>query len=122
MQTRRLGGSPQSAVQFRGERKQTTVLAVDVLEAGLANLDADPEEEAERQQQDVTAITTAITRYGGEVKLLPDGGLVALFGAPLAFEDHAVRACAAALELRRMKPNSGRHAHRHNLQRGGDPT
>jgi class 3 adenylate cyclase/predicted ATPase len=88
--------------ELRGERKQASVLAVDFLDTDLSDLEADPEDQAERQQDDIVTITATIKRYGGEVKLLPDGGLVAIFGAPIAFEDHALRACIAGLELSRQ--------------------
>ncbi|MEJ2122014.1 MAG: AAA family ATPase, partial [Alphaproteobacteria bacterium] len=95
--------APHIAVtELRGERKQASVLAVDFLDLAFSDLEADPEDQVERQQHDFTAITATIERYGGLVKLLPDGGLVALFGAPLAFEDHALRACMAALALNRQ--------------------
>lgn len=92
---------PSGTITPRGERKQATVLSADFVNAGFADLDADPEEEVEQQQRDLAAITTTIQQYGGEVKATPDGGLLALFGAPLAFEDHALRACMAALALSR---------------------
>jgi len=93
--------APSGAIMPRGERKQATVLSVDFVNGGFADLDADPEDDVEQQRRDVVAITTTIQQYGGEVQAMPDSGLVALFGAPLAFEDHALRACMAALDLSR---------------------
>jgi class 3 adenylate cyclase/tetratricopeptide (TPR) repeat protein len=84
---------------LEGERKQVTVLFADVqgsLEL-LAGLDA---EEARRLLDPLLELMMeAVHRYEGTVNQVMGDGIMALFGAPLAHEDHAARACFAALRM-----------------------
>jgi class 3 adenylate cyclase/tetratricopeptide (TPR) repeat protein len=62
----------------------------------------DAEEADAFLQRSVGAMRTAVNRYGGVVNGLQGDGVMALFGAPVAHEDHAVRACLAALDMREL--------------------
>jgi predicted ATPase len=79
------------------ERKQVTVLCARI---GLAMDDPDPETALERIDPLLSAMTDVAGHFGGTVSQVRDDGVTALFGAPLAQEDHAVRACYAALAMR----------------------
>lgn len=84
-----------------GERKQLTVLVADV--KGSMNLqeDLDPEEWAGVMDGYVRVLADGVHRFGGTVDRFTGDGIVAFFGAPVALEDHAHRACYAALDLAR---------------------
>ena len=83
-----------------GERKQVTVLFADV--KGSMDLAArmDPEEWGELMGRLYKLLRDGVTRFDGRVDKFTGDGIMALFGAPVAYEDHAQRACAAALHLR----------------------
>ncbi|MBA2447511.1 MAG: adenylate/guanylate cyclase domain-containing protein, partial [Chloroflexi bacterium] len=84
---------------LEGERKQVTVLFADV--AGSTELiqGLDPEEAQTLLDGVVRAMMDAVHRYEGTVSHILGDGIMALFGAPIAHEDHAVRACYAALAM-----------------------
>ena len=67
----------------------------------------DPEEARELLDPVLEHMMEAVHHYEGTVSLVMGDGIMALFGAPLAHEDHAVRACYAAL---RMQDRIKRHA------------
>jgi adenylate cyclase len=83
-----------------GERKQVTVLFADV--AGSMDLAErlDPEDWARAMDRFFRVLSDGVLRYGGTVDKFTGDGIMALFGAPLSQEDHARRACHAALNLR----------------------
>jgi class 3 adenylate cyclase/tetratricopeptide (TPR) repeat protein len=82
-----------------GERKQVTVLFAD-LEGSMQLLaHRDPEEARRLLDAVVERMMEAVHRYEGTVNQVMGDGIMALFGAPLAHEDHAVRACYAALRM-----------------------
>jgi class 3 adenylate cyclase/tetratricopeptide (TPR) repeat protein len=84
---------------LEGERKQVTVLFAD-LKASLELLaDRDPEEARQILDAVVERMIAAVHRYEGTVNQVMGDGIMALFGAPIAHEDHAVRACYAALRM-----------------------
>ncbi|MGH7322120.1 MAG: AAA family ATPase [Candidatus Rokuibacteriota bacterium] len=84
---------------LEGERKQVTVLFAD-LKASLELLaDRDPEEARQLLDPVLDRMMDAVHRYEGTVNQVMGDGIMALFGAPLAHEDHAVRACYAALRM-----------------------
>jgi class 3 adenylate cyclase len=85
---------------LEGERKQVTVLFADLkgsLELILA--DRDPEEARQLMDPVLERMMAAVHRYEGTVNQVMGDGIMALFGAPIAHEDHAVRACYAALAM-----------------------
>jgi class 3 adenylate cyclase/tetratricopeptide (TPR) repeat protein len=92
---------------IEGERKQVTVLFAD-LQGSLELLaDRDPEEARKILDPVLEYMMEAVHQYEGTVNQVMGDGIMALFGAPLAHEDHAVRACYAAL---RMQESVKRHA------------
>jgi class 3 adenylate cyclase/pimeloyl-ACP methyl ester carboxylesterase len=82
-----------------GELKQVTVLFADVQGSTQLIEGMTSEQAAQRLQPALAAMMDAVHRYEGTVNKLQGDGIMALFGAPLAHEDHAVRACYAALTL-----------------------
>jgi class 3 adenylate cyclase/tetratricopeptide (TPR) repeat protein len=84
---------------LEGERKQVTVLFADL--KGSMEMLADLDPEAARTLLDpvIERMMEAVHRYEGTVNQVMGDGIMALFGAPLAHEDHAVRACYAALRM-----------------------
>jgi len=82
-----------------GERKQVTVLFTDLVGSTELIRDLDPEIAQHLLDGAVTRMMDAIHRYEGTVCRLLGDGLMALFGAPIAHEDHGLRACYAALAL-----------------------
>src|SRR5215475_3252373 len=96
-----------SQAALEGERKQVTVLFADL--KGSTELLADRDPEAARKLLDpvLKLMMEAVHHFEGTVNQAAGDGIMALFGAPLAHEDHAVRACYAAL---RMQDRVKRHA------------
>jgi class 3 adenylate cyclase/tetratricopeptide (TPR) repeat protein len=90
-----------------GERKQVTVLFADLKGSMELLVDRDPEEARRLLDPVLERMMEAVHRYEGTVNQVMGDGIMALFGAPLAHEDHAVRACYAAL---RMQESVGRYA------------
>jgi class 3 adenylate cyclase/tetratricopeptide (TPR) repeat protein len=86
-----------SAVE--GERKQVTVLFADMKGSMELLADRDPEEARRLLDPILEHMMEAVHRYEGTVNQVMGDGIMALFGAPLAHEDHAVRACYAALRM-----------------------
>ena len=84
---------------LEGERKQVTVLFADV--SGSMDLAERVDAEAWRQIMDrfFTVLCEGVHRYEGTVVQFTGDGVMALFGAPVAHEDHAIRAAHAALRL-----------------------
>jgi class 3 adenylate cyclase/tetratricopeptide (TPR) repeat protein len=88
-----------SRATLEGERKQVTVLFADIKDSTelIKGLDA----EAAQQLLDpaLHRMMDAVHRYEGTVNQVLGDGIMALFGAPIAHEDHALRACYAALAM-----------------------
>jgi class 3 adenylate cyclase/tetratricopeptide (TPR) repeat protein len=82
-----------------GERKQVTVLFADLKGSMELLADRDPEEARRILDPVLERMMEAVHRYEGTVNQVMGDGIMALFGAPLAHEDHAVRACYAALRM-----------------------
>ena len=83
-----------------GERKQVTVLFADVVGSLDIAGQLDPEEWHHILDRFFKVLTEGVHRFEGTVNQYTGDGIMALFGAPLALEDHAQRACYAALWLR----------------------
>jgi len=84
---------------LEGERKQVTVLFADLKGSMELLADRDPEEARQLLDPVLEHLMAAVHRYEGTVNQVMGDGIMALFGAPLAHEDHAVRACYAALAM-----------------------
>jgi class 3 adenylate cyclase len=96
-----------SKAALEGERKQVTVLFADLKGSMELLADRDPEEARKLLDPVLEHMMEAVHRYEGTVNQVMGDGIMALFGAPLAHEDHAVRACDAAL---RMQDTTSRYA------------
>ena len=88
-----------SKAALEGERKQVTVLFADLKGSMELLADRDPEEARKLLDPVLAHMMEAVHRYEGTVNQVMGDGIMALFGAPLAHEDHAVRACYAALRM-----------------------
>jgi class 3 adenylate cyclase/tetratricopeptide (TPR) repeat protein len=84
---------------LEGERKQVTVLFTDLKGSMELLAERDPEEARQLLDPVLERMIEAVHRYEGTVNQVMGDGIMALFGAPLAHEDHAVRACYAALRM-----------------------
>jgi class 3 adenylate cyclase len=84
---------------LEGERKQVTVLFADLKGSMELLADRDPEEARHLLDPVLNRMMTAVHQYEGTVNQVMGDGIMALFGAPLAHEDHPVRACYAALHM-----------------------
>jgi class 3 adenylate cyclase/tetratricopeptide (TPR) repeat protein len=84
---------------LEGERKQVTVLFADLKGSLEWIAESDPEEARNIIDPVIAKMIESVHRYEGTVNQVLGDGIMALFGAPLAHEDHAVRACYAALAM-----------------------
>src|SRR5262245_24205550 len=90
---------------LEGERKQVTVLFADLKGSMELLADRDPEDARKILDPVLERMMEAVHRYEGTVNQVMGDGIMALFGAPLAHEDHAVRACYAALRMQESVKN-----------------
>ena len=88
-----------SRAALEGERKQVTVLFADLKGSLELLADRDPEDARALLDPVLERLMGAVHRFEGTVNQVMGDGIMALFGAPLAHEDHAVRACYAALRM-----------------------
>jgi class 3 adenylate cyclase len=88
-----------SKAALEGERKQVTVLFADLKGSMELLAERDPEEACKLLDPVLEHMMEAVHRYEGTVNQVMGDGIMALFGAPLAHEDHAVRACYAAIRF-----------------------
>jgi class 3 adenylate cyclase/tetratricopeptide (TPR) repeat protein len=84
---------------LEGERKQVTVLFADLKGSMELLAERDPEDARAILDPVLEHMMAAVHRYEGTVNQVMGDGIMALFGAPIAHEDHAVRACYAALAM-----------------------
>jgi class 3 adenylate cyclase/tetratricopeptide (TPR) repeat protein len=93
------GNSRAGPIPLPSERKFVTVLFADAVESTKLVEALDPEEAADRLGPLIQAMVSGIHKYGGTVIRSEGDAIVALFGAPHAYEDHAVRACHSAIAI-----------------------
>src|SRR5207247_4513555 len=87
---------------LEGERKHVTVLFADLKGSMELLADRDPEEARKLLDPVLERMIEAVHRYEGTVNQVMGDGIMALFGAPVAHEDHAVRACYAGLRMQEL--------------------
>lgn len=92
-------GQQVSPVRRAGEHKQVTVLFADVVGSMKLAAAVDAERLQELMNELFNRAAAVVQRYQGTVDKFTGDGLMALFGAPVALEDHALRACISALEI-----------------------
>ncbi|MBI2152616.1 MAG: AAA family ATPase [Candidatus Rokubacteria bacterium] len=97
---------------LEGERKQVTVLFADLKGSMELLADRDPEDARKLLDPVLERMMEAVHRYEGTVNQVMGDGIMALFGAPLAHEDHAVRACYAALSMQEQVKRYAEEAQR----------
>ncbi|MGA7052810.1 MAG: adenylate/guanylate cyclase domain-containing protein [Mycobacterium sp.] len=90
-------GAPVTQVSRSAEYKQVTVLFADVVHSMDIAAIVGAERLREIMTELVNRAAVVVQRYGGTVDKFTGDGIMAVFGAPVALEDHAVRACMAAL-------------------------
>ena len=88
-----------SKAALEGERKQVTVLFCDIVDSSRLAQRLDPEAMHEVMDRALRLMAEAVHRYEGTVNQFLGDGLMALFGAPVALEDHAFRGVQAALAI-----------------------
>jgi class 3 adenylate cyclase/tetratricopeptide (TPR) repeat protein len=88
-----------SKAALEGERKQVTVLFADLKGSMELLADRDPEQARKLLDPVLERMMDAVHGFDGTVNQVMGDGIMALFGAPVAHEDHAVRACYAALRM-----------------------
>jgi class 3 adenylate cyclase/tetratricopeptide (TPR) repeat protein len=102
---------------LEGERKQVTVLFADLKGSMELIAERDPEEARAILEPVLDRMVDAVHHYEGTVNLVMGDGIMALFGAPVAHEDHAVRACYAALRMQEaIRRFTGELRHSHGLE------
>ena len=97
---------------LEGERKQVTVLFADLKGSMELLAERDPEEASSVLDPVLQLMMDAVHRYEGTINQVMGDGIMALFGAPLAHEDHAVRACYAAIRMQETVKNYAEEARR----------
>jgi len=104
---------------LEGERKQVTVIFADLKGSMELLADRDPEEARKVLDAVLDRMMEAVHRYEGTVNQVMGDGIMALFGAPVAHEDHGARACYAALRMQesvKRYAEEARHAHGVSVQ------
>jgi tetratricopeptide (TPR) repeat protein len=93
---------------IEGERKQVTVLFADVANYTSMAENLDPEEVHQIMEGCFKILMDEIHKYEGTINQFTGDGVMALFGAPIAHEDHAQRACRAALAIQNVMSQYGK--------------
>src|SRR5262245_7067551 len=106
-----------SKAALEGERKLVTVLFADLKGSMKLLADRDPEEARKLLDPILERMMEAVHRYEGTVSQVMGDGIMALFGAPVAHEDHAVRACYAAHDMQAaIRRDAGEGRRRHGVE------
>jgi class 3 adenylate cyclase/tetratricopeptide (TPR) repeat protein len=100
---------------IEGERKQVTILFADLQRSMDLSEAVDPEDWHKIMERFFRILTEGVHRFEGTVNQYTGDGIMALFGAPIAHEDHAARACYAALAL---QEDLRRYANELRLEKG----
>jgi class 3 adenylate cyclase/tetratricopeptide (TPR) repeat protein len=99
-----------------GERKQVTVFFADIKDSTRLIEGLDPEAAQQLLDPAIQLMMDAVHRFEGTVNQVLGDGIMALFGAPIAHEDHALRACYAALALQSaVRPYAEEVRRRHGM-------
>jgi len=98
------GGANEDPVS---ERKFVTILRADIVRSTDLVAELDPEEAVSRLEPALTAMRAAVRQFGGVISREMGDGLAAVFGAPVADDNHAPLACHAALEIVRRVSGLG---------------
>jgi class 3 adenylate cyclase/tetratricopeptide (TPR) repeat protein len=102
---------------LEGERKQVTVLFADLKDSTELIRGLDPEAAQQLLDPAIHIMMAAVHRFEGTVNQVLGDGIMALFGAPIAHEDHALRACYAALAMQAaMQPTTEAVRRRRGLE------
>lgn len=91
---------PGGIVRDLAERKFLTILFADIRDSTTIIRDLDPEDALAKLRPAIDMMIAAVREAGGMVNRVQGDGIMALFGAPVAVDDHALRACRAALLMR----------------------
>jgi adenylate cyclase len=94
-------GTPVARAAQTAEYKQVTVLFADVARSTEIATALGSERLREIMADLVDRASAVVQRYGGTVDKFTGDGIMAVFGAPIALEDHAIRACLAALDIQK---------------------
>src|SRR5689334_17767638 len=105
-------GTPVAPRSATGEHKQVTVLFADVVGSMRLAATLDAERLQAIMNELFNRAGAVVQRYHGTVDKFTGDGLMALFGAPVALEDHALRACSAALEIQSVAKGLSAELHR----------
>src|SRR6266700_1852412 len=101
---------------LEGERKQVTVLFADLKDSTELIRGLDPEAAQQLLDPAIHCMMDAVHRFEGTVNQVLGDGIMALFGAPIAHEDHALRACYAALALQTaIQPSADEVRRQHGM-------
>ena len=101
---------------LEGERKQVTVFFADIKDSTRLIEGLDPEAAQQLLDPAIHLMMDAVHRFEGTVNQVLGDGIMALFGAPIAHEDHALRACYAALALQSaVRPYAEEVRRRHGM-------
>lgn len=93
-------GTPERAAMMRSERKIVTILFADIKSSIDLVADRDPEHAGDVLSDVLREMGAAVRAHNGVVNQILGDGIMALFGAPVAIEEHAAQACRAALAMR----------------------
>jgi class 3 adenylate cyclase/tetratricopeptide (TPR) repeat protein len=107
-------GSPLRSDVVYAEYKQVTVLFADVVHSMRIAAVVGAERMREIMSELVNCASTVVRRYGGTVKQFTGDGVMAVFGAPVALEDHAFRACLAARAIQEEANRLAKEVRRHD--------